>query len=431
MTRLEKLQADFRAIEAKAKPLAEKESLTEAEGVELNGYLDQIEAKKREIDQANRALAALSSSPADRVEVVQDEADKPFASLGEELQAIAIAGMEPGDRIAGKATGTVDPRLRSRIRAASGMNEATPAEGGFLVGTEQSTALIQKAYAMADLASRCNRVPIGAGFNGLSAPFIKETSRATGSRLGGVRVYRKNEGAAATAAAPEFGLLDIKLEDMIGLCYATNDLIQDASALGAIIERSFAQEFSFKLDDEIVEGTGNGQCLGITKAAALVTVDAEGGQTADTIKMANIDKMWAALWNPSRGRAVWLINQEDLPQLSALQYPGGAPAYMPAGGLSGSPFGTLKGRPVIEIEQASALGDKGDIILVDLGEYVLIDKGGVQAAQSLHVKFTTNEMAFRWVYRVNGQPAWATALTPFKGKSGATVSPFVTLAARA
>ncbi len=430
MTKLERLQSEFKAIEAKAKPLHAKEELSEAEGVELTGYLDQMEAKKAEIDMEIRAQAAFSPLPApERVEVVQDQADKPFAGIGEMLQAIAIAAMAPGDRIAGRPTGSVDPRLR-KLRAASGMNEAVPAEGGFLVGTEQSQTLIEKAYQTGLLPARCNRVGIGAGFNGLSAPYIKETSRATGSRLGGVRVYRKNEGAAGVHAAPEFGSLDIKLEDLIGLCYVTNDLIQDATALGSIVERSFAQEFGFRLDDEIVEGSGVGQCLGFLNAPCLVTVDEEGGQTKDTINMDNIEKMWSARW--IRGTDyVWLVNQECEPQLSKLQYPGGFPAYMPAGGLSGSPFATLKGRPVIVIEQASALGDAGDISLVDLGEYVLIDKGGVQAAQSLHVKFTTNEMAFRWVYRVNGQPAWASALTPFKAASGATVSPFVTLDDRA
>jgi hypothetical protein len=46
----------------------------------------------------------------------------------------------------------------------------------------------------------------------------------------------------------------------------------------------------------------------------------------------------------------------------------------------------------------------------------------------MHVRFSYDEMAFRITYRVNGQPAWKTALTPKNGNS--TVSPFVTLEAR-
>jgi HK97 family phage major capsid protein len=432
------LQIEFRALEGKAKPLSAKEELTEAEATELTGYLDQMDAIKGKIDLANRAQSSFSALPAERLEVVLDEADKPFGSLGEYLQAVAIAGMRSGERVAGKATGTIDPRLRSRMdpafrAAASGMNEAVPAEGGFLVDKDWSSTLIEKAHQTGKLPALCNRIPIGAGSNGLRAPYIKESSRATGSRLGGVQVYRKNEAGAGVHKAPEFGKFELDLEDMIGLCYATNDLVQDASSLGAIVERSFAQEFGFKMDDEIVRGDGVGKCLGFLSAGALTTVTKETGQTADTINVQNINKMWARRWI-GPGTYVWLVNQEAMPQLDQLSLPigtAGVPVFMPAGGISGAQYDTIKGRPVLFIEQASALGDAGDISLVNLGEYILIDKGGIQAAQSLHVLFLTNEMAYRWVYRINGQPSWNAPLTPYKGAAANTVSPFVTLGARA
>jgi HK97 family phage major capsid protein len=109
---------------------------------------------------------------------------------------------------------------------------------------------------------------------------------------------------------------------------------------------------------------------------------------------------------------------------------GGGLVYMPPGGLSGQPYGTLFGRPVIAIEQAASLGDKGDVLLADMNQYVLADKGGIQSAVSMHVRFTNDETVIRFVYRVDGQPLWHSALTPFKGTSN-TLSPFVTLDARA
>ena len=57
----------------------------------------------------------------------------------------------------------------------------------------------------------------------------------------------------------------------------------------------------------------------------------------------------------------------------------------------------------------------------------MISKGGVEAASSIHVKFVEDETAFRFVFRVDGQPIWASAVTPFQGSD--TVSPFVALAA--
>ena len=64
-----------------------------------------------------------------------------------------------------------------------------------------------------------------------------------------------------------------------------------------------------------------------------------------------------------------------------------------------------------------------------MSQYYLATKGGIQAAQSIHVRFIYDESVFRFVYRIDGQPAWSSALTPFKGSN--TVSPFVGLAARA
>ena len=84
---------------------------------------------------------------------------------------------------------------------------------------------------------------------------------------------------------------------------------------------------------------------------------------------------------------------------------------------------------MLEIEQCSALGDVGDIILADLSQYLTIEKGGLQSASSIHVQFVTDETAYRFVVRNNGQPIWNSALTPYKGAND--LSPFVTLAERA
>ena len=58
----------------------------------------------------------------------------------------------------------------------------------------------------------------------------------------------------------------------------------------------------------------------------------------------------------------------------------------------------------------------------------MIEKGGMESASSIHVKFTTDETAFRFVMRVDGQPTWNAALTPSNGSN--TQSPFITLDTR-
>jgi HK97 family phage major capsid protein len=104
------------------------------------------------------------------------------------------------------------------------------------------------------------------------------------------------------------------------------------------------------------------------------------------------------------------------------------PVYIGPGGLSGSPYATLYGRPVIPVEYCQTLGTKGDIVLVDLSQYMVIDKGGLQSAQSMHVRFLNDEQTFRWTIRNDGQPIWNAPLTPFKGSN--TLSPFICVETR-
>ncbi|WP_349745381.1 phage major capsid protein, partial [Roseateles cavernae] len=105
-----------------------------------------------------------------------------------------------------------------------------------------------------------------------------------------------------------------------------------------------------------MNGSGVGQMLGILNSPALITVAAEGSQTADTIHADNIIKMWTRMPASARRRAVWLCNQDAEGQLMQLgsvvktaagTAVGGMPSYLPPGGLSASPYGTLLGRPVV------------------------------------------------------------------------------------
>ncbi len=103
---------------------------------------------------------------------------------------------------------------------------------------------------------------------------------------------------------------------------------------------------------------------------------------------------------------------------------------MPAGGLSGSPYSTLFGRPVIPTMASSTLGDLGDIILVDLTQYMTLTKGTeIKTDVSMHLYFDQDLTAYRFVFRVAGQPWWNSSIVPENGAAN-TLSWAVTLEAR-
>jgi HK97 family phage major capsid protein len=344
-----------------------------------------------------------------------------FRSFGEQMQAVMRAAIDPRQ---------IDPRLTTR--AVQGMSEGSPSDGGFLVQTDFATELLRRTYETGQVANRCRRIQLSGNANSLKINAISESSRADGSRWGGVRAYWTAEAGDKANATPAFRQLEFNLKKLTGLAYATDELLADAGALEQVLMQAFSEEIGFKLDDAIINGTGAGMPLGILASPALISVTKETGQDADTIVAENIVKMYSRMYAPSRTNAVWFINQSIEPQLFSLALGvglGGSALYVPPGGLSASPYGTLLGRPVIAIEQTDTLGDQGDIIFADMNQYILVDKGGIQSASSIHVRFVNDESVFRFVYRVDGAPWWVAALTPFN--SAPTQSPFVTLDARA
>ncbi len=411
-TEINSLQTSTARVKAQAR--AQGRDMTRVEAKLVNDMADAVEEAKREAPAAltvgnNRSFNALSHSTGS------------FSSLGEQAQAIAKAA-KPGSE--------TDPRLY-QIMAATGLGETVPSEGGFLIEKQFSTELLEGAFDVGLVNSRVNRMPISANSNGIKLPAVDETSRADGSRWGGIESHWLHEAGTKEKSKPKFRLMELELKKLIGLCYCTDELLQDATALDSFLRQAFKDEIAFKTDDAIINGTGAGMPLGILPSSALVTVAAEAGQAVATLMTENVVKMFSRMPARNRRNSVWYINQGIEPQLFTLHLDvgtGGIPVYMPAGGLSGAPFGSLFGRPVIPIEQTAALGTIGDIIFMDPSAYVLIDKGGVKTDISIHVEFLTDQSTFRFVYRVDGQPSWAAPLTPHSG--GDTLSPFIALETR-
>ncbi len=428
---MKNLLAQLEAKQSEAQALLNKEGATLDEIKAKNDEIKLIQAKisTQETLDAGKEFDEHGDPVVDKkpvnepVHAIPKDHKGPFATFGEQMLAIVRSS---------KQGAPVDARLLE-VQNASGANESVPSEGGFLVQQDFASELIRNIFETGRLAALCRRIPISGNANSIRFNGVDESSRADGSRWGGVQAYWADEAATVTASKPKFRRMELTLNKLMALYYATDELLQDASAMGNILTQAFADELRFKLDDAIFRGDGAGKPLGIIKSGALVSQAAESGQTADTVVFDNVIKMWSRLLASSRANAVWLINQELEPQLYSMYLAigtGGVPVYMPASGISGSQYATLFGRPVIPIEHASAPGDVGDIVLADLSKYLLIDKGGMNFASSMHVKFEYDEMAFRVTYRVDGQPLFDKAITPYKGSAGTTRSPFVALAAR-
>lgn len=413
---------------------------------EINARLEEL---KEDITRAetqrerDRASALANSTNANAAQPMETNSDRPiytnpntpsggpYPNFGAQAQDMVLAAVGgPAGREAEERLAQVVKFHEQEFRSeGTGAGIAIDSEGGFLVQTTFSREIMRKMHDEGRLLSSVRRIPIDADSDTIEMPMVDETSRKDGSRQGGFQGYWVSEGTAPTASQSKFAKLVLKTRKVAILSYVTEELMKNASAMSEILTTGFTNEIIFKVEDAIFAGDGAGKPHGYTQANAIITIDKETSQAADTVVTENLKKMWARMDVRSRANAVWYINQDVEPALDDLVKTIGTGGIEP-NWVTYADAGVLriKGRPVQVLEYSSTLGDLNDITLADMSQYGLIDQGGIQQSQSLHVKFIEGEMTFKATYSVDGGSLWKEALTPYKGTN--TTSPFVNLAAR-
>jgi len=443
MNELERLQKLFRDIMAKLKVIRaiKPEDLTDENRTERNFLLTEIETVTRDIDDEKKAIELenrdqFSNNDDDLGGASVTVKDQPIYRsafpLGQQMQDIVAVTARRGDVAAAESRlEQVANRMNTQLRAVGdGMVEKVDSLGGFLLQGESSIDLMTRGFNNSEVLKRCDKRTTSK--QSVEIVGIDETSRVTGSRGGGVRVYTDEELDQMTSSKTKFARIKIEPKRLTGLYHASEELLSDAPMLEGEMASLFGKEFAFKAQDLVIRGTGSGQAQGILTANCLITVPKDSGQGAKTIISQNILDMRARIAGMKKD-LVWLTNRDCYPQLPLLSVPigtGGAlvPLYDPKWNKGDGGGEAIGGIPMVEIEQCSTLGTKGDIFLVDFSQYICADKGTISSANSIHLKFDYNQTTFRFIYQFDGQPRWKSALTPYKGS--ATTSPMVTLAAR-
>lgn len=336
-------------------------------------------------------------------------------SLGEFAGAVRMASVNGG---------RLDTRLSVRMSTPTDYaNEGVGADGGFAVPPDFRTQIMEKVMGEDSLLGRTDDYTTSG--NTFTAPMDSTTPWGTT----GIQAYWTGEGALKTQSKPVLENVTVKLNKLAALVPVTDELLEDAPAMDTYLRRKVPQVMNYKVNYAILRGTGVGQPQGILNSGAVVSVAKVSGQTADTIVFENIRDMWGRLSADARANAVWVTNQDVESALSTMTFtPSGGtsiPVFMPAGGISGAGYSTLYGRPIINSEAVPAIGDQGDILLADFSKYLSVRKtAGPRADVSIHLWFDYDITAFRFVFRVGGQPWWD---APVTSGTGTTRSPFVTL----
>lgn len=348
-----------------------------------------------------------------------------FRSMGEFANSVRVAASRGGE---------TDQRLVRNATLSTYSQEGAGADGGFAVPPDFRATIMEMVQGPDTLLGRCDNQTTSS--NNMTFPADETTAWQTS---GGIQAYWEGEAATMTQSKPALGQVNLRLHKLTALVPVTEEMLSDVTSMDSYLRRKAPEKINYKASDAIYRGTGSGMPLGILTSGALVTVSKETSQAADTLRSMNVFKMWARMYAPSRRNAVWLINQDLEPQLYSMtvdvknmagtENVGGAPVYIPPGGISGNPYGLLMGRPVIPHEVCSAIGDVGDIALADFSKYLALTKpGGVRTETSIHLWFDQDVTAFRFTFRLAGQPWRSTPITRANGSN--TLSDFVTLEAR-
>jgi HK97 family phage major capsid protein len=373
------------------------------------------------IEQRRKALSAYGIR-------VKPDASGGFGSPREFLSCVVAAccGDPLDPRLAKLRTASTGQLLR-KVGATAGSDEQqTQANqyGGFLV----PSGLIPGF-----LSTTVEDDPIGGRVLAVEMPFpvtrvpARVDENHNTSVAGGVTVSRRMETDLIDTSLLQMREIVLRANGLYGAAFASQELMMDSrQAFAAVLSAAFQDEIKGQLINERLYGTGAGQFLGVLNSGCLVTVPKDNSQPTGTISATNVTGMRSRCWGYNN--AVWLANHNSYEQIATLTLGTGTAVtqlFVPTN-REGDPD-MLASRPIIFTEYCQPLGDVGDIVLGNWSQYL---EGTLQTGSdsSLHVRFIQHEACFKFWIRNDGSPWWRVPLTPLG--SLATLSPFVTLAAR-
>jgi len=334
------------------------------------------------------------------------------------------------------AYGHMDERLLKIHKAlsvkAAGANETTAADGGYAVPVVYANRLWDDLVRDESLLGRCFNLTLTTG-NSLRLP--KDNTTAVGT-FGvtatwlGAAGATTGEAVTVSTSKPVLGQATFQLNDLGVLVPITSDLAEDNNvALEQYLMSRAQSALEWRITDAIVRGGQTGMPTGFLGHSGTVVIDKDSTQTAGTFTYSNLLQMYSRfVGNPAN--AVWLYNRQLIPQIMTLQDAAGRNIYFPPGGLANKPWGTLLGVTALPCDHCSGPGDTGDIALCDFSQYFAITKGAPQMAMSIHMYFDTNQLAYRWIFRMDGKPVRTAPFAPAYGDPAKTLGYFVVLADR-
>jgi len=388
---------------------------------------DEKDAKIKSLEEKEKELQAIikkyseqpdySKMPSEK----QEDPTRGFKSLAE--QAYEVVKF----RTTGKMDERLEPLFVESKAAGTGPDGLSGPAGAFLMAPQWSADLLTSIMTEFPIIGRTRSIPLRQG-NVINMPALVSYDENSNTYFNGIAVYRRAEKRQLTASAPEWAMIELKCEELVGMTAPTNEMMRRTpEAVEVLLNQMFKYAIGKTVTREIIKGTGaGGQLLGLINAACRFAMTVESGQvrSTDPIYPQNLTHMIEHLTDDATSPC-WIMHPTMMTPLTF------AAASL---GLSGQLMNwydpksnTLLDFPVFKSFACSAPGTEGDIILTDLGMYLrAFESDGDQWDVSEHFYFDYNQTAFRIITSNDGQPWWMS--TKLEEDGVTYTSPIVTLA---
>ena len=397
--------------------------LAEIEGMDQSaedfvGKVDQADALKGKIEQAVSAqekLAGLTSFkpktvqavdvPALNVQVQEgfvSDPKKGFQTAGELMKL--LAEQSTGTKKTFSLNANADDRLKHvcDISMTSGQGN-TKADGLMIPAELDPTIHTLGLDASDDWFARINVKQTSS-----NSKEIRRSAATTNGGTVGMTVGRAAELATLTSSKQVFEKDAVKVDKLYVYSEVSEEDLEDIAWLESNMVATAPRLMDIAKGEEVLFGNGVGRALGFKNGGDSVTITRAG---ANAVAAADIVKMKARhLRSKNGGGSFWMVNHSVWEQLPLMTI-GDQPIFV--NDLSGRYDGFLLGLPVYTTEDCEDLGSIGDVYLVNPDAYCALEKmGGTKFASSMHVKFDSDAMAFRWTSRFGGIPLYNAPYTP-------------------
>jgi HK97 family phage major capsid protein len=405
------IDGDIRAQEAAIAAANRSATAEELAAIEaLNTQFDNVTAEIAALEKSEARAAALAAKSARVTETAVPQAGATSSTLPARSTVASVVAHGHANNGFDKGVGEFlmavranyafnkhDPRLMVNT-VTTWAGETVGADGGFALPPAFTQGIMSLVKAEDSFISALQPFPTQSDI--ITVPKDEDAPWSSAA----ITAAKTAEGTAITASKAVVGQLKVPMYGVKSLVHVDEKSLRDMAFLAAYVERKMAEKIRWKIENYILNGTGENEPLGIINAPGLLALS-DTNSNATSLGVEDVMLMEAlSLAGPG---GFWIAHPTVLPLIRTLKSgTGGYPLYT-FDAKTGTGGGLL-GYPVFKSFASKTLNTTGDLLFVKPDGYFLaFEAAGPQTATTIAFAFDQNLQSFRSTLYMGGAPSLA------------------------